>query len=310
MVLWSLLFLLNSTWSKDIRILSLAERESRLCGKRLSWQSVMVAATDGEIECLDLKSPLAIPEQTIMKDNIPGTIFTLERTKLVTLLKEVRSQCLANVELRIPAEIDILNQAQLSADVLLPWVAAQIQNEVPEKTVEHIKLQIPKVECQNVDRLKWGGFNLESKNTFRFSLFADGKTYGMTGEFRLYQRVPVVLRNMGVGERVELTDLEWQKKDITFSPGFVSKKEELLGRILIHPVRQGEPIQLSFLRQENLVEKGQLVQAQFKSENFLVTSTAVAEQNGRLGDLIKIKNSESQRTVSGVVLDKGLVEVQ
>lgn len=86
--------------------------------------------------------------------------------------------------------------------------------------------------------------------------------------------------------------------------------DELIGRLLNAPIPQGDPIPVRVLKQINYVEKGQVIQAQFRGENFLVTSAVMAEQNGLLGDLVKVKNVESQKIFSGLVLGKGLVEVQ
>jgi flagella basal body P-ring formation protein FlgA len=139
---------------------------------------------------------------------------------------------------------------------------------------------------------------------------ADEKNYGVTGEFRVFQKIPVVLRNYGLNEKLDVHDLELRKKEITFSPGYVSKIDDLAGRTLSYPVSQGEPVQIRHKKPENTVEKGQIIQVQYQGNNFVVTSSAVAEQSGSVGDYVKIKNLDSQKTLSGVVLGKGLVEVQ
>lgn len=307
MIFLALLAQVIFSWSKEVRVISFPSHEISYCGKVISWISVLPQLVPHELECMDAIGPLG--NSNLFR--AAGTEkLEIDRTFIVNALKKSRAECFEGIEWLIPSELNLKSQTFLNETVFTLWLQNQIQLELPGRQIEINKLQLPRIECAKVDQIKWAAFRLEGKNTFRFFLMADDKKYGVTGEFRVFQKIPVVLRNYSPNEKLNVHDIELQRKDITFSPGYVSKIEDLVGRTLTYPVSQGEPIQIRHLKAETPVEKGQIIQVQYQGDNFIVSSSAIAEQSGSVGDYVKLKNLDSQKTFSGVVLGKGLVEVQ
>jgi flagella basal body P-ring formation protein FlgA len=235
---------------------------------------------------------------------------TLRRSRLVELLKKARTSCLRGRELVIPEQISFKVENVLGENLVSPWLLAQLQNHFVDKEPEIVRVQVPKISCAKVSQIQWGSFLLEGRNTFRFVIMVDGKSLGGSGEFKLFQSVPVAGRHLSPNEKIEPRDLTWQKRDVTFAQGYSQQIQDLQGRALNYPVSQGEPILLRHLKPENFIEKGQIIQVQYLGDNFVVSSSALAEQSGGMGDFVKIKNVESQKILSGVVTGKGIVEVQ
>lgn len=307
MMILALLAQVAFSMAKEARILSFPSQEIVYCGKMPSWMSVLPQLTSKEIDCMDAAGPLGNAEVFV---SMPKEKFEIDRGVLVNILKKSRTECLLNSEWLIPSKISFQSQALLNESTFFPWLQVQLQNELSGKQIEVTKVQLPRVECAKSSQIKWGSFRLDGKNTFRFLLIVDEKNFGVTGEFRAFQNIPVVMRNFGPEEKIGAQDVEIQKRDVTFSPGFVSRIEDLVGRTLKFPVSQGTPVQIQHLKTENTIEKGQIIQAQYQGNNFILTSTAIAEQNGSVGDFVRIKNVDSQKTLSGIVLGRGLVEVQ
>jgi len=70
----------------------------------------------------------------------------------------------------------------------------------------------------------------------------------------------------------------------------------------------GSPIRASDLRRATLVRQGQLVSmAVGEKGSFQVMVRAEALQDGRMGEQVKLKNPESGRQISGVVVGPNLV---
>jgi flagella basal body P-ring formation protein FlgA len=67
---------------------------------------------------------------------------------------------------------------------------------------------------------------------------------------------------------------------------------------------------LSDLKREPAAHRGQVVRALVGDQDFEISINASAEENGFIGDLIKVKNLETQKMMSGIVIDKGVVKVQ
>ncbi len=80
----------------------------------------------------------------------------------------------------------------------------------------------------------------------------------------------------------------------------------LEGSELIRAVRAGEAIRSADLRPALLIKKGELVLFSVgKASEFQVSVRLEAMQDGRLGEQIKLRNSESGRTLTGIVSGKG-----
>lgn len=305
----SVLLVCSTGAARESRGLSFVQRPVGLCGKIASWQSLILGLSAKEADCLDSISPLDVIEEDGNLNRMAHEIV-LSQEDLVSRLKKSRHQCLSEVEFRLPEKVVFNREMTLTQELIMPWLEHQLRAQFNDKTYELIRFQIPKVDCSKVSRLSWGSFRIEGKNQLRLLLVVDEKNYALNGEIRFFQQVPVAVRQLMANEKIEARDLELHKKDVTFAPGYIAKIEDLVGRTASYPILAGEPIQGRQLKEEKLVEKGQIVQMQFKGENFLLSATGVAEQNGTLGDLVKIKNTESQKVISAVVQGKGLVEVQ
>jgi flagella basal body P-ring formation protein FlgA len=300
-----LCLLSSPVWSFAGSIVSFSDSPVHYCGRILTWQPLLPDLSAKDTDCLDLWSPFQ--EKT---DSLTGERSTLERELLAGILKTAKGECLKNKDLMIPAQVQLNRETQLNEKVLRPWLLAQLQLEFPTYSIEVSSLQVPRIDCLKVGIVKWGSFRREGRNHFRMLVMVDDHNFNVTGEFQLHQMLPTLVRNLVVGERIQPGDLEFRKKNVTFSPGFIERAEEVVGRIVHSPLLRGEPIQVRQLKPENMVEKGQIVQVQVRNENFVLSSMGIAEQSGSLGDLIRIKSMDSQKLISGFVSGKGQAEVR
>lgn len=314
-ILGSLLLYGMIGWAKEARTLSFNHDEVRVCGQKVSWKYLMPDLTVAETECLDSNQPLdqkilwgRLEETSSLKTK--STIFSLSRNHIVGLLKAVKPVCLDQVELKIPDKIQMNWVSQLHTGFFQSWLESELKKNYANKIIKVLQVTLPKIDCLQAQSVEWGSLRVESKNTFRLLLVVDDKNFGVSGEFRVLQNIPVAKRNISIQEKISKQDFELQEKDVTFSPGYVSDMEELMGKALVNSIAQGTPVELKNVKKEFIIEKGQMVQIQFQGQNFIVSANAIAEQSGMVGDLIKIKNTETQKILSGVVAGKGLVEVK
>jgi len=122
-------------------------------------------------------------------------------------------------------------------------------------------------------------------------------------------RVVVAAANLLPGQLLLPEALKLEPMDAEkISRAHLLDAKGLEGHELVRAVRAGEPIRTSDIRPAIMVRKGELVQLVVgKPETFRVIVTLEAMQDGKLGDQIKLRNSESGRTLSGVVTGKGAV---
>jgi flagella basal body P-ring formation protein FlgA len=64
------------------------------------------------------------------------------------------------------------------------------------------------------------------------------------------------------------------------------------------------------LKREPAAQKGQMVQALIGTEEYEISASMLAEENGFVGDTVKVKNTETKKILSAVVVAKGLVKIQ
>ncbi|QKC95149.1 flagella basal body P-ring formation protein FlgA [Mesorhizobium sp. NZP2298] len=113
------------------------------------------------------------------------------------------------------------------------------------------------------------------------------------------------------GETIELAAL----KQVTLIPGkhkpeaMATRAEELQGKIAKRTLLPGRYIPSTAIREAWLVEQGAAVQVFFVAGGLTITATAVTLQPGSAGDLIKVRNSDSGKILSGTVMADGTIQV-
>jgi len=84
---------------------------------------------------------------------------------------------------------------------------------------------------------------------------------------------------------------------------------DIQGKVARRTLLPGRYIPLASVRDAWLVEQGATVQAVFVSGPLTITAAAVSLQPGSPGDLIKVRNVDSGKVLSGTVLADGTIRV-
>jgi flagella basal body P-ring formation protein FlgA len=138
----------------------------------------------------------------------------------------------------------------------------------------------------------------------------DSKTYWISGSARLMKMAPVTLRQLSPGNRITAKDLKLEEVDVTFAKDGIPSMAETEGQLAARYLSINQPVFKSDLKREIAVTRGQLIKAISGNDTFEVSSQVIAEDQGYVGDLIKIKNSDTQKIISGQIIEKGVVRVQ
>ena len=132
----------------------------------------------------------------------------------------------------------------------------------------------------------------------------------ISGTIRVSKLTPVTTRLIIQGERVQTQDLRMSMTDITFAKDGALRIEDIAGQAAARSLPVGSPVWASDLKREPATKRGQIVKALLGDSTFEITINMQAEENGFVGDLIKVKNLENQKVLSGLVVDKGVVTLQ
>ena len=132
----------------------------------------------------------------------------------------------------------------------------------------------------------------------------------ITGNIRVAKLTPVANRLISQGERLQPSDLRMEMIDVSFAKDAGVKLDDVQGKIAARSIPVGTPVWASDLKREPAALRGQMIKAILGDEDFEITVSVQAEESGFVGDVIKVKNLDTQKLVSGVVLEKGLVKIQ
>jgi len=89
----------------------------------------------------------------------------------------------------------------------------------------------------------------------------------------------------------------------------IESRDALIGKVAKRTLLPGQPIPVNALRDPYAVTQGKSALLVFKAGGLTITSTAVALQNGVIGDIISARNADSGIVVKGMVQADGTIRV-
>nr|WP_269932548.1 flagellar basal body P-ring formation chaperone FlgA [Aminobacter sp. HY435] len=113
------------------------------------------------------------------------------------------------------------------------------------------------------------------------------------------------------GEAISLSAL----KEVTLKPGKVrpdsvaTLPNELDGKVAKRTLLPGRYVPAGALREAWLVDRGAAVQVVFEAGPLMITASAVSLEPGAAGDVVKVRNLDSGKIFSGVVMADGSIHV-
>jgi flagella basal body P-ring formation protein FlgA len=79
-------------------------------------------------------------------------------------------------------------------------------------------------------------------------------------------------------------------------------KEDLIGRRVRTPITAKDPIKSRQLEPRYLVEEGKPVTIAFSTGGIFVEMSGISLQNGQAGEVVKVENLSSGKTITGKVI--------
>lgn len=94
----------------------------------------------------------------------------------------------------------------------------------------------------------------------------------------------------------------------TRSPAY-DTPEAIVGKVARRTLVAGHPIPINSLKEPEIVKQGRRTRIVFRTEGLSITGEAVALQSGNVGDVISLRNTDSNSTIRGTILENGSVSV-
>lgn len=170
------------------------------------------------------------------------------------------------------------------------------------------QLSVPAISAEstwalsNLDKLPKGSFSVPMK-------VAEKQTVWISGMLRNEQLVPVTKKAMTAGDRFTAEDTKMEWREISFFVDSSPTEKEMLGKRLKQTLRAGDVVLSNMLEREKAVLRGEPVQVYVKSDGWSVSLLATAEQDGIIGDRIRLKNTKSNKEIVATIIGKAEAEI-
>ena len=136
------------------------------------------------------------------------------------------------------------------------------------------------------------------------------KTLVVSGQVEFFAQVPVAQRVIQGGEKMQLSDFKTERRNITYILDASATIKDFEVSVAARGLPMGEPIWKSSLRREQQVRFGDPVRVQSGGETWNVTTDGISQGAAAIGETVRVKVGKSQKLVSGILKEKGLVEIQ
>lgn len=139
---------------------------------------------------------------------------------------------------------------------------------------------------------------------------AGGWDVAVTVKPDIYLPVVIVKDTLERGHVLSPADISFKKYNISSTrSGYVTHPDDVIGLTVKRRLKELQPISLSQLEAPVMVERGQQVLMIAGQDGIEARTMGEALKKGRKGELIKVKNSSSERVVTAVVDGMGVVRM-
>ena len=126
---------------------------------------------------------------------------------------------------------------------------------------------------------------------------------------RVYGDYVISTRYLQAGNRLSSSDMRVINGDLTsVQDDVIRAPKEADDRVLTRPIQMGMPIGLNDLRETAVIKVGDPVTIVLKGRDFQVTGSGVAQTQGMINDMVRVRLNDGQ-VLQGKVISPGVVEM-
>jgi flagella basal body P-ring formation protein FlgA len=128
--------------------------------------------------------------------------------------------------------------------------------------------------------------------------------FWLRAEIRAFEQVVVASAPLGRQELVGANDVRLERREIVARAHRpFTRLEDVIGKQPTRFIEANEILTSSALDRPTLMKRGSAITLVFDTGAMRVETAGVAEEGGKSGDMIQVKNSSSGKMLRGVVLD-------
>ncbi len=130
-------------------------------------------------------------------------------------------------------------------------------------------------------------------------------------EIKVYEDVVFSTRFIKRGSKISESDLEVRNIETTnINRPVVRTKKDIIGKETKRSLNRERMVLFSSIDEPFLVKRGMKTRIQVKMGDGVIYAMAIARENGREGDVVRVQNNKSKKMIRGTVAADGTVWVQ
>jgi flagella basal body P-ring formation protein FlgA len=134
--------------------------------------------------------------------------------------------------------------------------------------------------------------------------------FWVKAEVRVFEEVVVTSQPLAFRDMIKSTDIRLERRDIsTLHARPFFRIEEVVGQQAGRPIPANETLTQRNLERPPVVRRGNPVVLVYETSGLRAETPGIAEENGRPGEMIQVKNTASSKLLRGLVLDGRMVRV-
>ncbi len=216
-----------------------------------------------------------------------------------------------------PLEREIIQAAKKCLINKLPWPAENIDIRLTQPISLDVRQVKSAVGYECSAELRTSGPPIGRVQVRVVAEASNQATYDVLVqlEARHFERVVLATKTIDRGHLIAASDLYLDRQDVTELSDYCSSASELVGTTAKRSIRALLPVRTNDVEGQTrtetsvLIKRREQVKMVARVGALVVTATGEALQDGRLGEIIKVRNIESNANVQGRVTGTGEVEI-
>jgi flagella basal body P-ring formation protein FlgA len=222
-----------------------------------------------------------------------------------------------NWGLQIPHKVVVdnrgfdMNRETVEQELLARWstMCSDCQIRIKSMQMPALPSQLANApwEIENDNKLPRGNF---AQKVLITGIDGRIQIYWLNGQIEIKKKVPVLARSTPMSTRFTEDDFSFQWRDVTFSTDTTPTAKEIIGQQAKFTMNANDIIWRGNIVREKAIQRGEVVRVVIGDDNWQVTTQAMSEQDGYVGDTVNLKNLQSKKIISGRVVASGEVEAR
>jgi flagella basal body P-ring formation protein FlgA len=148
------------------------------------------------------------------------------------------------------------------------------------------------------------------RSIFRFE-FKGGRSVLASATIKAFDRVFMSRSSFPKGYILQQDDLYPTLMESGRIPrGALRTEEQAVGKPLLRSVVSNVPLTSAMVSETALVKRGRRVSLVVESDAFIIRTAGVIKRDAAVGEYVKVENTLSRRTITGLLVDENTVRVE